>query len=157
MSTAIVLVSCGGTEESEETSGYQESQNYIEEMEEDMATRETDVVEKSVPTEGSVRAMLIGKWQADDDESVVVEISRDRYYTIIDGRNNWDQEWDMSTELEITAENIDDNGPYLQVYLEDQEVFYATKISGLDENHFTATVEIGASGIGDIRSYTRIE
>ena len=138
------LFSCGG----EETNIEQDPLNQLYDELEAKQEVITDFIEKDPPTVGSTKELLLGEWHGDSND-VDVSLSKDRYVSYVDGEiKNWDNDWELSSGEELTADNQDDNGTYLHVISEEDGLpFYSFEILELDENHLLG-LAVGTNGEG---------
>lgn len=149
---AIALIGCSSEAEEEQT-----ADDLMKEILEEQEEFVTDFVEKDPPAEGSQKELILGTWY-DATSDLEMNISKDRYISYIDGRKGWDNDWELSSGSTLTDDNIDDNGTYLHVILEDTgEPFYSLEILEVDENNFHG-LSVGSSGDGpnDHKYWSRI-
>lgn len=136
------LIACSGEGEEEKSTS-----EILEEMMEENEVLETDFEEKDPPEPGSTKEILLGVWFSDSSD-IETHLSKDRYISYVDGRKNWDNDWELSSGEELTDDNIDDNGTFIHVISKDSgEPFYSLEIKSLDETHLHAQVA-GSSGDG---------
>lgn len=151
--SALFLISCAGEEEPE-----QSTQEMLDEIWEENDELVTDFIPKDPPAAGSMKELLLGVWE-NEEKDLETHLDKDRYVSYVDGRKNWDQSWELTSEPEMTADNQDDNGKYVQVISEeDGDVFYNFEIIELDENSLHGQV-VGSSGDGpyDHIYWTRVK
>jgi hypothetical protein len=137
------LISCGGEEETQKSP----LEEHLDKLEEEQEVI-TDFIEKDPPAAGSTKELLLGEWHGDSN-LVDVSLTKDRYVSYIDGeQKNWDNDWELSSGEELTADNQDDNGIYIHVISEEDGLpFYSFEILELDEAHLLGLV-VGSTGEG---------
>lgn len=139
---SLALVGCGAEAEEEQT-----PHDLMQEILEEQEAFVTDYEEKAPPSIGSQKEMLLGTWYMETNDVEII-LSKDRYISYIDGRKGWDQDWELSSGTELTDDNVDDNGSYLYVLMEEtKEVFYSIEIIELTESNMHG-LKIGSSGDG---------
>jgi len=135
-------MSCAGEVE-EEKSMYE----ILDEIHEENEKLETDYIPKDPPEAGSLKELLLGVWE-NEEKDLETHLSKDRYVSYVSGSKNWDHDWEVTADPEMTASNKDDNGKFIQVISEkDGEPFYSLEIIELDEFKFHGQVT-GSSGDG---------
>lgn len=138
----LLVLSCSGEVE-EEKSAYE----ILDEIHEENQQLETNYIPKDPPEAGSMKELLLGIWE-NDEKDLETHLTKDRYVSYVSGSKNWDQDWELTSDPEMTSLNKDDNGKYVQVISEeDGEVFYSFEIIELDEFKLHG-LKVGSSGDG---------
>lgn len=138
----LLILSCSGEVE-EEKSAFE----ILDEIHEENQQLETNYIPKDPPEAGSMKELLLGIWE-NDEKDLETHLTKDRYVSYVSGSKNWDQDWELTSDPEMTSLNKDDNGKYVQVISEeDGEVFYSFEIIELDEFKLHG-LKVGSSGEG---------
>lgn len=107
--------------------------------------------------ENSTKSKLLGNWQAVHDPTLTLTLTSTKFINFIDGKQNWNNDWGLSTTLEYDQNTLDDNGTFILVYLDEiGDVFYAQEVISITDQEFVVEVKKGSGGTNNMQTYTRI-